>query len=349
MSDAEAEPFAPEWPHAWGGPPASGVIRQVPEDFRVEERLSFTPSDHGEHVFLLIEKRGANTEWVAKQLARFAGVSPAAIGYAGLKDRHASVAQWFSVHWPKSTEANWQAFQSEEYQVVAIHHNERKLRRGALAGNRFRLVVREVDGDIAGLQARLALVAAHGVPNYFGEQRFGRGGRNVDEATAWLGTGRLPADRMRRSMVLSAARSLVFNAVLAERVADGSWQVAQSGDALMRTGSNGFFVAAEIDDGIANRIACLALHPSGPLWGAGALPATGGVAALEHHVAERFAVLRDGLSESGADMARRALRLAIVELTWKHVAPAVQLEFSLPPGGYATAVLREVFDYRVAE
>jgi tRNA pseudouridine13 synthase len=171
-------------PYAHGGPPVTGRIRVEPGDFRVDEELGFEPTGAGEHAFLLVEKIEANTEWVAKRLAGKAGVAPMNVGYAGLKDRHAITRQSFSVHLPGRPDPDWSALAIPGVRVLAASRHEKKLKRGAHRGNRFRIRVRDVDGDRGAVEQRLALIRERGVPNYFGEQRFGRDAGNIAQARA---------------------------------------------------------------------------------------------------------------------------------------------------------------------
>jgi len=152
------------------------TMRGVPEDFVVEEQLGFAATGAGEHLFLLIEKRGANTVWVAQQLARWAGVAEHAVGYAGLKDRHALTRQAFTVHLPGRKAPDLDGLAIEGVRVLASDWHQRKLPRGALRGNRFVLRLREVEGERHAIEDRLAKIAERGVPNGFGAQRFGREG-----------------------------------------------------------------------------------------------------------------------------------------------------------------------------
>ncbi|MBV8341105.1 MAG: tRNA pseudouridine(13) synthase TruD, partial [Gammaproteobacteria bacterium] len=233
-------------PRAYGIPPARGVLRAVPEDFAVEEELGFQPGGGGSHLLLRVRKRAANTAWVARELARAAGCHPRDVGYAGLKDRQAVAVQWFSVPRPRAP-VDWQAVHSAEFAVLEAHPHGRKLPRGALAGNRFRIRVGAPQGDGAALAAllepRLAQVAARGVPNYFGPQRFGRDGANLARAAA--GLERL--SREERGFVLSAARSVVFNAVLAARVGSGTWGQLLPGDLANLEGRGSVFAVAAAD------------------------------------------------------------------------------------------------------
>lgn len=330
-------------PFAHGRPNLGGRLRAVPEDFEVREELNFPLDGAGEHVWLWVRKRGANTEWVARRLAERAGVPPGAVSYAGLKDRHAVTEQWFSVHLPGRAEPDWMIEIDPSLMVLKAVRHSRKLRRGASSGNAFRLVIRELDGDPAELAARLRLVAAVGVPNYFGEQRFGRDAGNLERAEAMLGGREKIRDRHRRGLYLSAARSALFNAVLARRVAEESWDQALPGEVLMLAGSHSIFTTAEVDAVLRQRVAAFDLHPTGPLWGAGELHSGGAVRELEEAVAATLPVFRDGLAAAGLGQERRALRLPVRDtaLAFPEARTAV-LDFRLSAGAYATTVLREL-------
>jgi tRNA pseudouridine13 synthase len=330
-----------ELPFAFGTPPLAARLRSTPDDFTVEEVLGYEPDGTGEHAFIQVEKRGANTDWVAREVARFAGVPAVNVGYAGLKDRHAVTRQVFTVQLPGKPEPDWTAFPHAEVRIASLGRHSRKIKRGALRGNRFVLVLREVTGDRAQAEQRLADVAARGVPNYFGEQRFGLGGQNVAQARAMFQGRRV--DRDKRSMLLSAVRSHVFNAVLAERVRAGTWDGAMEGELWGLDGSRSWFGPEPFDDALADRLARFDIHPTGPLWGQGGTPAAGDVAALETAVAQRDPDLLDGLAAARMDHERRALRLRPSDLAWRWLADdALEVSFGLPAGAYATTVLREV-------
>ncbi len=328
-------------PFACRRPVLTAVLRVAPEDFVVEEILGYEADGDGEHVLLTVEKRGANTDWVARELARFAGVAPVAVGYAGLKDRHALTRQAFSVQLAGRPEPDWTAFPHEEVRVLASARHRRKLKRGALSGNRFVLVLRDVQGDRDAAERTLAAIAARGVPNYFGEQRFGHGGGNVERARAMFGGRRV--DRNTRSMLLSAARSHIFNAALAERVRRGDWDRPLDGEVWCLHGSHSWFGPEPWTPVPAQRLAAGDIHPSGPLWGRGDLPTTDAVAAIEQAVADAAPDLAAGLVAAGLEQDRRPLRLRPAGLGWHwHGDGALELEFALPPGAYATVVVREL-------
>lgn len=334
-----------ELPLAYGAPVARGVIRSQPEDFQVDEELSFTPTGRGEHAFVRIRKTGTNTAWLARRLAKFAGVPQRDVGYAGLKDRHAIAEQWFSIGLGGRAEPDWHALQDPQLTILEVTRSDRKLRRGAVRRNRFHIRIRDLAADRRQLAERLTALGSDGVPNYFGEQRFGREGANVRRAQAMFDGSLRGMQRDKRSLYLSAARSQLFNAVLARRVSDGSWDRLQRGDVCLRDGRRGVFSVEAVDDELVKRMASQEIHVTGPLWGKGPSLARGAIADLEAEVAAEWETLRRGLEAAGLDQERRALRCRIEGLEWTHGAGTLELCFSLSAGCYATAVLREVLDY----
>jgi len=332
-------------PFAHGPPGLNGRLRTLPEDFQVREELDFPIEGAGEHVWLWVRKRGANTDWVAKRLAERANVSPSAVSYAGLKDRHAVTEQWFSVHLPGKTDPDWSADPHPDFAVLKAIRHSRKLRRGALSGNAFRITIRNLDGDPVALAVRWQAVATTGVPNYFGEQRFGRDAGNLERAEAMLSGQAKVRDRHKRGLYLSAARSALFNAVLAQRVVAGTWNQALPGEALMLADSHSFFAAHEIDETLRQRVAAFDLHPTGPLWGAGELSSSGVARALEQEIATAQPLFCDGLAAAGLKQERRALRLIVRDAALEFPEPgAAVVTFRLPAGAYATMILRELIE-----
>lgn len=332
-----------------GAAAGSGTLRVQAGDFVVDEQIDMDPADAGgEHLWLRVRKCGENTDHVASALARIAGIRVRDVGYAGRKDRHAVTTQWFSLHLPGRPDPGFVEI-ADSIQVLEACRRRRKLVTGGLRANHFRIVVREFSGDPDLLAARVAEIAVQGVPNYFGAQRFGRAGANLPLARDWLGGTRRIADRRLRGLLLSTARAAIFNAVLAERVRGGSWNTPCPGDTLMHDGRGSFFIAHEIDAALQARVRAGELHPAGPLWGAGDSPAAGGIARLEHAVAERFPELASGLPGMGLRQERRALRMMprTLHLEWLD-AGRLALEFGLPAGSYATALLDELLECRDA-
>ncbi len=331
----------PDWQRAHGSPLLQGLIKQSTSEFIVTESLAYDFTGDGEHDYLWIEKEGANTTWVARGLARHAGIALRDVGYAGLKDRHAITRQWFSARRPSGVGTNWDTFDLEGVRILETGRHQRKLKRGAHSGNRFRIAVREVKGsEETFISDRLTVIREKGVPNYFGAQRFGRDGSNLSLAEDVFAGKRLK--RELRSMALSAARSFLFNEILSSRVTDGSWDQALPGDALNLNGTGSFFIAEEIDDEVNTRLRSLDVHPTGALWGRGDIQGGRQSATNERRIADRYPDIRDGLERAGLDMARRALRLAVTDLQWEIDANKLWLEFSLGRGSFATAVLREI-------
>lgn len=328
-------------PFAHGGPPLGGQLRATPEDFQVDEILGYDADGQGEHALLWVEKRGANTDWVARELAKFAGVSPVAIGYAGLKDRHAVTRHTFSVQLAGKPDPDWSAFPHAEVKVLAATRHSRKLKRGALRGNRFTLVLRAVQGKREAAEQVLTQIATRGVPNYFGEQRFGREGGNVAQARAMFAGRRVERDK--RSFLLSAARSQIFNSVLAARVERGVWDQPLDGEIWSLAGSRSWFGPEPFTDVLAERLVRADIHPSGPLWGQGEPPTQGEAGVLEREIGAVFCDLAEGIAAARMDQERRPLRLLPKDLKWRWLDDDVlELSFELPAGAYATVVVREL-------
>lgn len=330
-------------PRAHGGPVAQGLLRASPEDFVVIEQLGFEPGGEGEHLWLLLRKREWNTTDLALALARWARLPLRAVGYSGLKDRVAVADQWFSLHLPGKADPELTGLPDGVTVLSAVRHR-RKLNRGTHRANHFRLIIRELAGDVPALEQRLAAIAEQGVPNYFGEQRFGRGGDNFSRASAWLlGQGEAPRKPALRSLWLSAVRSELFNQVLAQRVQQQSWHRALPGDILQPQGSRGLFCADD-DAQAAARVVQGEAHPTAPLPGAGGMASSGAAAELEAAVLEPHQPLIQALGEQGVEAARRAMRLPVGDLHWSLAGTTLALEMTLPAGAFATTVLAELIE-----
>lgn len=319
-------------------PAITGVIRSQPEDFEVHEVLGFEPSGHGEHLMLQVEKRLINTHDVLRRIGEATGVSERDIGCCGLKDKHAVAKQWFSVLDPVQGLSSLQDLDDERIRVVTMARHNRKLRRGAHRGNRFRIRVRQLSGNRECVDERLRCADTGGVPNFFGPQRFGTS--NLARADD-LFKGRLKRlSRSRRGILLSAARSSIFNEVLARRVRNEQWSALRAGDVAVLDGSNSFFRVDAMDETLQHRLEQFDIHPSGPLFGVGENPATGGTAEIEADVFDLLRHRCDGLIKYGLRMERRSLRLRARDLEWTWPEDnELLLSFELPRGGYATSVL----------
>lgn len=346
MTAASEPDCATRWealPRAHGEPPAQGRLRVEPEDFQVDELLGFEAAGKGQHVLLQVRKRGVNTQWLAGAIARHAGVTAAAVGYCGLKDRHALTTQWLSVDLAGRPEPDWSALAIEGVEVLAARAHDRKLRRGAHRANRFRVRLRDVLGERAGIEARLRRVREAGAPSYFGEQRFGARGENPARALEMLAGKRRVRDRGERGIYLSAARAVVFNRVLAARVSAGTWALALAGEVLMLDGRHSRFLAEASTAELAERVARGELHPTGPLWGRGEPESRGECRALEASALAGCGAWLAALEAAGLEQDRRALRVLLPDLAWEWLPEGdLRLAFTLTSGAYATAVLREI-------
>lgn len=319
-----------------------GQIRTIASDFQVTEELGFTPEGAGEHMWLQVRKRDMNTRDVAARLAAQLNIDERQINHSGLKDRVAVTCQWFSLPWP--IKRDLPTLQEEpNWQIVQQTRGLKRLRIGAHRGNHFALICRAIVGDRTQLQQQLDAVRQRGFPNYFGAQRFGRGGANLAKARSLL-AGRLKASRFKRGIYLSAARSALFNQILAQRVADQSWTKVLPGEVLLLDGSNSRFNAADADLAeLQARFDRGDVHTSGPMVGRGAALAERQVAALEADGLAAESQLIDGLCNAGMKQERRALRAMAIDLRTEWLADDVlKLQFTLQRGVYATALLNEI-------
>ena len=323
----------------------SGAIRSSSDDFFVDEILGFPADEEGNHVLLHIEKKETNTEWLVKQLTRFVGVKPVDIGYAGKKDRHAHTRQWLSVHMSGVVEPDWMAFNTDQYQILAVHRHRKKLRPGYLQGNRFEIIVRDLAIDEPLLEARLQQIKHFGVPNYFGEQRFGR--NNLESATRWLTRGGPRIKKSQQSIYLSVLRSYLFNCLLDHRVRKGNWNQILNGDVMMLAGTHSCFVADAQDASLQQRLKEHDITPTGPLWGVGDPLVQGKVKELEAEVLESYQHWQSFLEGKKVKQQRRSLMLLLGDMDWQYnnEGSKLQLCFTLPSGSFATSVLRELLDY----
>ncbi|HEY7774261.1 MAG TPA: tRNA pseudouridine(13) synthase TruD [Marinagarivorans sp.] len=322
-----------DFPFAFGEPAVGALLKSDNQHFFVDEQLGFSPEAVGEHLLLHVESNGENTQWFADQLAQALGVSKTDVGFCGLKDRNAITRQWFSVYDPKrtATEKVDAAFASlSASRLLEATRGKSKLRRGDHAGNAFVITLVLDDGTeaaaLADLEQRLAQVAQQGVPNYFGLQRFGRKGNNLVAFEQWLVQSQARAATAKRGrgprkpkgIILSSARSFLFNAVLSQRVLSGSWATLIDGDVSL--------------DGL----------PSAPLWGRGRSATQGEALALERAALMPFCRWSNALEHLGLQQERRALVCRPRNLRWKRTELVLTLTFDLPPGQYATGVLREL-------
>lgn len=328
-----------------GKPLSQGLLKANPEDFVVVEDLGFAPDGEGEHVLVRILKNGCNTRFVADALAKFLKIHAREVSFAGQKDKHAVTEQWLCARVPGKEMPDLSKFQLEGCQVLEYARHKRKLRLGALKGNQFTLVLREIS-DRDDVETRLQAIAEHGVPNYFGAQRFGIGGSNLLGALRWAESGAPVRDRNKRSFWLSAARSALFNQQVGIRLKKPEFNQVVDGDALQLAGRGSWFVATseeltELQARVNNRelMITAALVGSGD-WGS----QRDALAAEQASVVEETQ-LQTLLVREKVEAARRAMLLYPQQMSWNWWDDVtVELRFWLPAGSFATSVVRELIN-----
>jgi len=316
-------------------------IRSQPEDFRVEELPLYPPSGDGGHTFVRVEKRLVNTEDVARALARAAGVRARDVGYAGRKDRAAVATQWFSVPGLDPRRALDLHFEGVRVLEAVLHGH--KLRTGQLRGNRFEIAVRGVEGAaLESARRRFDEIARFGMPNAFGSQRFGRENRNLELGARLLRGEIRASDRREARFAIAALQSAVFNDVLFARPT-GIGEL-EYGDVAVLHGSGGQFLVEDVERE-QPRAASFEISPTGPIFGNRVIEPAGEVASRENAALAsrgiRLAELRPprGIRLRGA---RRALRVRPEHARLREFPGGFWLDFELPPGSYATVLIRAV-------
>ncbi len=349
MSELSFNNHVTHLPVAYSGVRPTVSLRRKSTDFIVQETLSFEPSGEGEHLFLYVEKTDCNTDWVGRQLQKYFKLRSQDIGYAGKKDRHSISSQWFSLHLPgknceqelvdKITEG---APIDPSFKIIKSTRHHKKLRKGSIKCNHFQLILRDPSGPVS--LAVLEQLKINGFPDYFGYQRFGHNAGNLDKAELLLTDKIKVRSRNKRGLYLSAARSYLFNLILAERVSDGSWDRAIDGDCLNLAGSRSYFYCEKVDSDIIQRMKQNDLQVSGWLPGKQKSQSTAQALAFEEKATQACPLWLQGLSKAGVDSARRSMKVIPQNFEF-HEAENNQLHmsFSLPAGSFATSLLREMF------
>ncbi len=330
-----------------GTPTARGILKAEATDFVVNEDLGFAPCGEGEHIFVRVRKTGENTAWVAGLLADAAGVARNAVTWAGLKDRHAVTEQWFGIHLPGKGEPDLSVIENDNIRILEVKRHNKKLRVGYLKGNHFTLRLTGLE-QADGLESRLQAIATQGVPNYYGEQRFGRGGNNLEAAKAMF-AGKRIKDRNKRSLYLSAARSMLFNAIVSARIEQGLAHQLLAGDCVMLKGSHSIFSEESVTPELEARLASGDVQLTAPQWGRGRLASQGAAAEFEQEVLAPYGDWCEGLEKAGLDQDRRPLLLKPEQMSWQREDEVLTLSFFLPAGAFATSVVRELMQAEEAD
>lgn len=348
------------WRYLHDGPLFTATIKQKLSDFTVYETLSFEPSNSGEHTLLHIEKTGLNTAFVAEALAKYGQLPLRSVSYAGRKDKYATTSQWFGIYHGSSTKPDWSGFTMDGVRILNITQNERKLRTGAIKANRFEIVLRNIDNlNEQALLARIDAIREHGVPNYFGNQRFGelikadgsvQLGGNLSLAEK-LVNGEDIRNRNKKSMAISALRSWLFNHFVSNRITHLAYQELLNGDALSLSGSNSFFIHDQEDQSLLSttkkRLSEGDVLITAPLWGEGELNSKFDAHIFEQKTADEHAQVCNALASLKLSQQRRPILLFVEDFTAQISDNSAVLSFSLPSGCFATSVLREIANIRV--
>ena len=314
-----------------------GALRQQPQDFRVEEVGAYPLSGEGDHLYLHLEKTGHTTAHILRELATQLGVRDRDIGVAGLKDRHAVTTQWISV--PAKYERRLGEFAVDGVRIVDTTRHGNKLGMGHLRGNRFVVRVREAAGGADAAGATLETLTTHGVPNYFGPQRFGLGGLNAEEGLRVLrGESRLRDPRVRRFLI-SSVQSAVFNAFLSLRLERGLFASLLAGDMAKKHDTGGVFL---VEDAAAEspRADRGEVSATGTLFGKKTKPLTLDAGILEAEALAQFDLTPGVFAPRRGD--RRLTRVFPEDASVTPHEDGYTLAFTLPKGSFATSVLREV-------
>lgn len=323
-----------------GTPQQTGRLKAEFADFIVREELGYPLAGEGEFVAVKVRKTNANTLFVGEQLAKFVGFSVKNMSYAGLKDRHAVTEQWFCLHLAGKETPDFSAFECEGVEILEVTRHNRKIRTGALEGNHFELLLRDVV-ETDELKQRLNQLQEIGFPNYFTEQRFGRDGHNLTQAQRWASGEISVKDRKKRSFYLSAARSEVFNLVVSQRIADQQMQTVLLGDYLQLAGSNSFFeVKAEDLMQSQQRLDESDVLLTAPLIGENSLQQNGNE--CEEAIVAQHENLINLMKKERMNAARRAMLCKLQDLRWQFEPEGLRLTFFLNSGSYATGLVREL-------
>ena len=320
-------------------PKQTALLKAECADFVVKEQLGYDMSGDGEFVAVKVRKTDCNTLFVGEQLAKFAGISARNMSYAGLKDRKAVTEQWFSLQMPGQPTPDFSQFSLEGVEILDVTRHQRKIRIGSLQGNHFEILLRNVK-ETDELKVRLDFLAKNGFPNYFTEQRFGRDGNNLTQALRWANGEIKVKDRNKRSFYLSAARSEMFNLIVSKRMELNLAQQILVGDVLQLNGSHSWFVVDESEDlaQLQQRLAQQDVLLTAPLIGEEEKSAVD----FEHEIFAQHQALFALMRQERMKAARRPILMQPQQFQWQFEPNGLRLQFDLPAGSYATALIREL-------
>ena len=320
-------------------PKQTALLKAECADFVVKEQLGYDMSGDGEFVVVKVRKTDCNTLFVGEQLAKFAGISARNMSYAGLKDRKAVTEQWFSLQMPGQPTPDFSQFSLEGVEILDVTRHQRKIRIGSLQGNHFEILLRNAE-ETDELKVRLDFLSKNGFPNYFTEQRFGRDGNNLTQALRWANGEIKVKDRNKRSFYLSAARSEIFNLIVSKRMELNLVQQILVGDVLQLNGSHSWFVVDESEDlaQLQQRLAQQDVLLTAPLIGEEEKSAVD----FENEIFAQHQALFALMRQERMKAARRPILMQPQHFQWQFEPNGLRLQFALPSGSYATALIREL-------
>ena len=320
-------------------PKQTALLKAECADFVVKEQLGYDMSGDGEFVAVKVRKTDCNTLFVGEQLAKFAGISARNMSYAGLKDRKAVSEQWFSLQMPGQPTPDFSQFSLEGVEILEVTRHQRKIRIGSLQGNHFEILLRNAE-ETDELKVRLDFLAKNGFPNYFTEQRFGRDSNNLTQALRWANGEIKVKDRHKRSFYLSAARSEIFNLIVSKRMELNLAQQILVGDVLQLNGSHSWFLVDESEDlaQLQQRLAQQDVLLTAPLIGEEEKSAVD----FENEIFAQYQALFALMRQERMKAARRPILMQPQQFQWQFEPNGLRLQFDLPAGSYATALIREL-------
>ncbi|HHH37566.1 MAG TPA: tRNA pseudouridine(13) synthase TruD [Epsilonproteobacteria bacterium] len=334
------------------------VFNASPRDFTVEEIPLYPFTAEGEHLIVKIRKKELTTWELLDIISTHIGIKRREIGYAGLKDKHAMTIQYISL--PARYAAQLESFSHDKIKILETTHHNNKIRVGHLKGNRFHIRLKKVLGiQKSKLDSVLKWIKVNGVPNYFGEQRFGTDGNNWEDGKKLIDGKLKIRDRKTRDFLIGSYQSYLFNRWLSKRIeislllekfteaeteavmelekgvldgtkAQSSFFKLMQGDLMMHYPYGRVFYVESLAEE-AERFAAKDIAPTGLLPGTKVKRAEGAARVIESQYDEE-------MKQSGA---RRYAWIQVTEIEKKYIEERAhyELRFVLPKSSYATNVL----------
>ena len=325
-----------------------GRIREISEDFIVEEIPAYEPNRAGEHLFINLTRSGMNTRYLMDKLASILELKKDDIGYAGLKDRYAVVTQTFSIFFgyekPAIDDVKEIISNALPVTVNWAEYHSKKIRSGHLRGNKFTIKVNKLDVSISQAweltEDILRTLKEQGLPNYYGPQRIGVEGNNMNRGYEII-KGRLRLrDRWLNRFLVSSYIDHIFNIYIAERIEKGFYDKLMLGDIAKKASTGGLFVVENLEEEQL-RYDCHEINFTAPIYGPKMWFAEKDSEKFERRILEEAEITLEELKKVKVRGSRRVGRIN-PEIKVEKTDKGLKFQFSLPKGSYATTVLREI-------